>query len=342
MERDLPEEPSSPEAESGNRIHEYLAGSQSVVLSDDEMATAQACQSQAETLKGEVFGERGFHFEFRERRLWAYSPDDSRAWSGKPDLICNRGDHAIVIDYKTGRTEVETATGNLQLRALAVLAWREYEVESVTVAIVQPLAGDPSVCRYEGDDLKRAAIEIETLVQRIQTPGKPRIPSEAACKYCKAKAICPEARNAALTGPLSNVPEGTTVEHIAAVLSNDTLADFLERSQLATRVIDACKDEAKRRLEAGETIPGWTLKPGSNRETITDPQRVFERFSELGGTQERFLGAITVAKSKLKEAVGFTAGLKGRALDERLKDLLRGCTETTTTAPSLARTKGEA
>ena len=331
-ERGLPDVKTEDSA-SGDRIHAALAGQRvDPPLTDDEERTFFACQSQANTLLDAIVPHRDeMHLE---RRYWW-----GAQWSGKPDVVAidTLQAHALVLDYKTGRGEVASAEGNMQLRALAVLVAVEHQLHKVTVAIVQPLAGESSACVYTLEDLSRADQEVLAILTAINKPDAPRRPSAKACQYCKAKATCPEAREASVALPLANVPEGTTAPAIAATLTGETLGEFLKRAEFATKVIDACRDEAKRRLESGETVPGWKLKPGSVRETITDPTKVFTRFAELGGTQDKFLPCVSVTKGKLKDAVKAITGAKGKALDQQLDAMLEGCTESKPTSPSLTR-----
>lgn len=323
----------SEDAETGNRIHAVLAGETvTPPLTDDEERTMEACRSQATAILDAYLPHRDEII--LERRYWW-----GQQWSGKPDVVAidTLQCHAVVLDYKTGRGEVASAEGNMQLRALAVLVYVEHQVERITVAIAQPLAGEASVCTYQADDLRKARIEILEIITGIHQPDAPRRPSAKACHYCKAKATCPEAREASVALPLANVPEGTTPSAIAATLTNETLADFLNRAQFAERVIEACKQEAKRRLEAGDQILGWTLKPGSVRETVTDPATVFGRFVAAGGTQEAFMPCVNVTKTKLKDAVKAVTGAKGKALDAQIEAMLDGCTEAKASAPSIVK-----
>jgi hypothetical protein len=331
-EQGQPDE-TSEDAESGNRIHAALAGETvTPPLTDDEERTMEACRSQADALLDAIIPHRDEII--LERRYWW-----GEQWSGKPDVVAidTLQAHALVLDYKTGRGEVASAEGNMQLRALAVLVALEHPLEKVTVAIVQPLAGEASTCSYDARHLKQARHQICSIIDAIHQPDATRRPSAKACKYCKAKAACPEAREASVVLPLANIPEGATASAIAATLTGETLAEFLRRAEFATKVIDACRDEAKRRLEEGEVVPGWTLKPGSVRESITEPATVFGRFVAAGGTQEQFMPCVLVTKTKLKDAVKAVTSAKGRVLDAQIETMLDGCTEAKASAPSLVK-----
>lgn len=339
LEQQVPEEPPSADATLGTRVHAALAGEKvSPRLTEEENRLVDLCSEQEARLVIDHFG--GVILEpVREVRLWGFDNNLEESWSGKPDAVYLYANKALVIDYKTGRNKVEAATENLQLRALAVLVWEMLGAYEVTVAVIQPLVGQPTVCHYTAEDIVRSAQQIGRIMRAVKFPGQPRNPTPEACKYCRGKAICPEAREAALAPPLKNQPLDLTPDAIAATLTDQTLADFLKRAPQAEAVIEACRAEARRRIEAGETVPGWKLKPGAIRETITRPDMVFERFVAFGGTQEQFLPAVTIAKGKIKEALKVATGEKGKALDARLDALLFECVEAKTGTPSLVQEK---
>jgi hypothetical protein len=331
-EQGIPDQ-TSDDATTGNRIHAWLGGeTMTVPLTSDEVDLAIRCREQEEAILNTVLPHRDEIV--REHRYWM-----GQDWSGKPDVVAidSLSGDGVVVDYKTGRGEVTSAEGNLQLRALAVLVNEKHGLAKITVAIIQPLAGAPSVCEYTFEDLIVARAEVTRIVDRINSPNAPRIPSPDACKYCRAKPYCVEAREQAVALPVTAIPAGTTPDAIAATLTSQTLAEFLERADFASRVIDACKSEAKRRLESGDVVPGWTLKPGSERETITDPTTVFNRASAVGVNSEAFMACVSVTKGKLKDALKTATGEKGKALEARMDSLLAGCVEVKQSAATLTR-----
>jgi CRISPR/Cas system-associated exonuclease Cas4 (RecB family) len=337
LEQTIPEPPTSADANLGNRVHAALAGEKvSPQLSDEETRLVDLCSEQEARLVIEHFG--GVILEpMREVRLWGFDLNLEESWSGKPDAVYMYAGRALVIDYKTGRNKVEAATANLQLRALAVLVWEMLGVSDVTVAVIQPLTGQPTVCSYTAQDIVRSAQQIGRIMRAVKMEGQPRNPTPEGCKYCKAKAVCPEAREAALAPPVVNAPAAITPDAIAATLTNETLSEFLKRVPQAEAVIEACRAEARRRLEQGDTVPGWKLKPGATRDTITRPDAVFDRFLTLGGTQQQFMPAVTIAKGKIKEALKEATGEKGKALEARLEALLFECIESKQGAATLVQ-----
>lgn len=343
LERQVAEVESTTDAAIGNRIHAALALEPVGNLTTDEAWIIDRCREQELELVKATFGEIEANC-FREKRLWSLDKDGNKLWSGKPDVIYTVNDggmlYGLIIDYKSGRGAVDNAAENLQLRCLVALldeSWG-FTMDKVTVAIIQPLAGPPSVAVYESSDIHSAILESNGLMKDVQKVGQPRTPSEAACKYCKGKPYCSEARELAVAPPLSNVPVGTTPDAIASTLTNQTLAAFLDRAAQAEAVIEACRSEARRRLAEGDAIDGWTLKDGSVRESITDSEKVASRFLELG-TYEQLSPAITLNKTKLKEAIKTATGFKGQQLTSKLDALLDGCTESKAGQPTLTRTK---
>jgi hypothetical protein len=262
---------------------------------------------------------------------WVYS------WSGKADLVVIADSKALVVDYKTGRGDVEDAVGNLQLRALAVLVanipgtW----IDEVVAAIVQPLAGPPSVARYTIEDIVKAEEEIEAIMAKANATGQPRNPGPW-CQYCRASGTerCPESK--ANVTALATRPDAVPVE-------NADVPRLLDACDAAEEAIANIRKHAKELLRQGVAVPGWQLKPGTVRETITDPELVAGRFSALSNDPETarkaFLGAVTVSKGKLKDAARAITGAKGKALDDTIARLVERATEATLTAPTLARVK---
>jgi hypothetical protein len=123
------------------------------------------------------------------------------------------------------------------------------------------------------------------------------------------------------------------------MMTGEQIARFLEVATLAEDVIESVRGKARRLLEAGHAIPGWTLKEGAVRETIVNPELAFSRFIEAGGTQAQFVHAISVTKTKFRDAVKAATGRKGRELEAAVEAMLDGCTESKRIAPSLVQDK---
>lgn len=339
-EQSISEDPSK-DAEFGNRVHAALAMEMDP---SDLSAAEESVFTRAKEFDGRAIsdwlerigGIGGEIHTFREVRIWYRDAMFRKLWSGKPDLILRSGTKALILDYKTLWGEHVPAPSNMQLRALVVLLAHEYVLDEVTVALVQTNKW-PAITTavYSIADIEQAEAEVAPMMERVKQPGQPRTATAEGCKYCRAKATCPAA-----LGVVEALPAMVPRESREIAMSPEDIARFLDIAPVAEGVIESVRAKAKRMLEFGESIPGWRLKAGTVRETITKPETVFARFSEAGGTTDSFMGAISVTKTKLRAAVKAATGTKGRELDAKMDALLDGCTESKQTEASLV--KGEA
>jgi len=333
-QRGLPEGEKSADADSGTRIHSVLEGNgDEVGLSFDEYETKTKCSEIEGALLDATFSGIKPTKIIREQRLWI---DFDRIWhSGKADAIAIIGDTALIWDYKTGRNEATESPRNLQLRDLAVLVAVNYNVRIIHAAIIQPWATmTPEVCTYSKTDLVLALTEMENRVLASNDPKSARTPGDKQCKYCRARSTCPEfmaVSEAVITDGVS--PE--LVANSIKTIASDKLGKFLALVRLAE---ETATDEVRRRLDAGESVQGWVIKPGRETEKITDAQTVFNRALAAGIPQDKFVSdCITVGKTALKTALKTATGAKGKALDAQLETLLDGATETKVSSPILTK-----
>lgn len=321
---------SGPDAESGTLIHEALAGYSEPAwgcavdaLTNDERETAERCIAlRRRALAGTVWEDAGkCSHVIAERRLWSML---GPLWSGKPDLVLIRCGRACVIDYKTGRGDVERAEGNMQLRGLAVLVAQNLGAESVRVMIIQP-HGDPQVsaCDYGPGDLVAAEKQIKEMLVEAAKPDALRRPGNW-CKYCPALPTCPAALSVVVSVGRGNLQSVVTTE-------------VLDTCRVAKLVIEKCESAAKEYLAAGCDIPGYRLKPGEVVKTIIDPSTVYSRAAAVGVSQAEFLGCVSVGKGKLEKAVKLATWTAGKGLAAQMDGILAGCVEERQNAPSLER-----
>jgi len=268
LEQTVPEGKSSPEANLGTLVHRHLAG-EVVELTAEGMEIAERCRKDYLEVAESVIGTEPITSTVVEERLWF-----GKEWSGAIDRIDLFGNSALLVDYKTGRTEVENAASNLQMRAYAVLVAENYKaVRTVYAAVIQPHAGAPTVTVYEENDLVQAREEIAAIISETRKESALRKPSPDSCKYCRALAVCPEAAGetrALATRSATDVPALPDLELSKLLTGSTVVEDF----------IYAIKEEAKARLRAGREVPGWTLiqKKGAVR---TDSKALKARWSEL-------------------------------------------------------------
>lgn len=346
-------------AESGTAVHRALATGDTSKLSLAENETYEACRSIASRLVADYFGAKVTPAIFVERRFWTrfkvkFQTSDGEkigelGHSGQVDVAFRAGTKALVLDYKSLNQEAPESPKNLQLRDLAVLVRGNLlPISEIAVAIVQPpVTHSPEVCLYSTEDLVRAEAEMQARIVRSNDPKSPRVAGTLQCTYCLAKTNC--AAYSAWAGamlPTQNIIEGIRVQETFLTAMTEWTPE--QRAHVASILAPAGKvlEQMKEFLKDGlaqdpEFVPGWQLRDGNKIETITNPQECFQRFMAAGGADYQFMQAVKVGKTRLKEKLAEVTGKKGKALDDVLRQLLDGITESSQNAPVLVHKKKE-
>lgn len=324
--------PAGEDADSGTRVHAFLSepGSETArALTNAESDTAGRCQAQASELWQEWVGGEVAE-TFHEQRLYMLmngvvperATGDPVLFSGQADGVSiaggERARRGFIWDFKTGPGEVEEAAGNIQLMSLAVLAAGRWDLKSVRVAIVQPLAGAPTVADYDEEALERARVYILEIVNKadgspihrpaVSIPGAGNIASAMTirnnpspipgphCRYCDARVICP-----ALAAETSVTDlQLKAIKAISPVASPALISQALDALPLMKGFIEAVESVAKARLERGETIPGYCLKERKGKREIGD---VMAAYRSLPLDPTDFIECCSASLPKLEEAL---------------------------------------
>ncbi len=310
----------------GDAIHRSLADIPlaDVSLSREEENTADRCRFQV----SELLTAWGANDEMplREQRLYMMADGTVRGpgdnlltrggilFSGQMDGIAfNDFAGGFVWDYKTLAGEVEHAEGNLQLMALAVLAAGRWNLKSVRVAIVQPLAGAPTVADYDESALFLARNYIKDVVESTEGPSEP-VPGPH-CRYCDARLTCPAVNNQIRIAK-ANAPD---IQRLAAISTPEELAKALDERAMINGYLEAIESVAKSRLERGEDIPGYCLKERKGKREIGD---VMAAYHELPMDPAKFIACCSVSIPNLEDQVradgGFTVKEAKSFLEKRL------------------------
>jgi hypothetical protein len=319
------------DAQMGTRCHSGYAGEPVEYMNDDE----EGAVSRAVAATNSLAESLGFDLiPITERRLFAGS-----TFSGKPDRIYIKGTRAFITDAKFGRIKVEDTSTNKQIRGyVALVAYNWPELTEITVATIQPwFGGEPSVTVYGINEIQDALHEVFGAIARTINPDAPRIPGDH-CKYCPLSGVsCQESAQWSITPPV-DMPARLSATGTAFALSNVSLAKYLNHAIIAEGIIEAVREEARRRLDADPcSIPGWELQPGRVTEKITDPEAVFARASLLGVSQKSFLESVSIGKEKLTSIVKSATGLKGRELDIMIDSITTGATSAKTSRKILSK-----
>ena len=171
---------------------------------------------------------------------------------GTADAVLVDGDHLIICDLKTGRVPHE-AKDNKQLLTYALGVMRQFNAPAsiqCTMHIFQPRAGH-SKWTVSGMDLITHGLELKKAAELALSPDAPTNPSPDACKYCRAKTICPSMRQKVQDNARKEFAPDTSIT-----------PEMLDLAHLAADWSEAVINTAKKQLTEGVTISGWNLKPG--------------------------------------------------------------------------------
>ncbi|HVK40313.1 MAG TPA: DUF2800 domain-containing protein [Candidatus Kapabacteria bacterium] len=314
----------------GSMLHEVLAGLRpDTGLSERHQFVVRRCHEIVEELERELAFPRDAEGRrvIVEERFWYYDEDHRELYSGQMDYAAVIGSRGLIVDYKTGTGPVTPTAANWQMRASAVLLAHNFELDEVFVAIVQPLAEqDTSVVRYSREDLRRAEVDILVGLRMANAKDAARTPGDRQCRYCRAKALCPEVRGEVLgLVPASVASAGTLPrrQHVTLpTLSGQELAELLPKLELAEKVIREIRRQAKDTLERDPTaIEGYRLREGSERRNVRDVEEAYRRLKDIL-TPEQFAACCNVQLGRLEEMLRAVTGESMARSREILDELL--------------------
>lgn len=202
-----------------------------------------------------------------------------------------------VIDYKDGRGWVHVP-GNTQLLAYLfgkirphvasgpdkVRPFRPERVGGVRMTIVQPKTSP--VVRYEEPTVSELIREAEALARaadRTDDPDAPLIPGKH-CKWCKHKPNCnaESEQSLATVKTMSNdviATDGQSLFELVgkvlgdvAGLDNEKLAQLADARAGLESAFDKVEEEIQRRIELGDSVPGYAMAPGRGSNVWNAPE----------------------------------------------------------------------
>jgi len=330
LESTLPEQEANQYMQLGTDVHAVLADQKPFEeLTEEGQEIATRCLSDYSDMVRQL-DLGAITNSVIEERFWY-----DELFSGAIDRIDFFGEEtALVTDYKTGRTAQSKANENTQLKAYAVLVKNAFpELKTILVAIIQPLAGGTTIAEYNDLELEASEVEIVGIVNASQKHDAPRIPSPDACKWCRAKGICPDA--------YGNAQAATTTLQVAssvavATLTNEELASLDAKALIVEDFIDEIRKELKARLVSGAQIAGYSLGKGRTTRNVTDTNAAILALSGVL-EQSDILACAKLSVSSLEKAFAKAKGIKQKDAKSALDDALGWIVETKESDPSISR-----
>ena len=322
------EDVTSPEASEGNDVHQWLDDEDSIELTGEALQLAYHCKAQREMIMEMVFPDREHNPPeiYKEKRIWYRR----KRYSGKTDWIAVSGRRGLILDYKCGRIPVPEAQFNPQLRWYTTLVAREFKLEEVAVCIVQPRCGKPSLYTYDKDGIARCRQRVLSTLRRIESDNPRLVAGESQCRYCKAKAVCPEVAKKQLAI--------TTLRDVQELAPSD-LVKALDLVPLVESRCKQLKERAKEVLLRDERfLPGYKLKDGNIKRTVTSTSDVMVKLveAELMNYQQ-FVGCCNVSIPKIQTRIAKKMNVSAVEAKRILADLLGDILTEKQQAPSVVK-----
>lgn len=190
---------------------------------------------------------------------------------GTSDAVILTHDEVIVVDLKFGMGVRVDAQGNPQMLTYGLAALREYDgvvtdFKRVRMVIHQPRLEWVSEWTQSFEEMADFGTRLLAAAQATRAPDAPLVPSESACRWCRAKATCPALYQA-------------VVSEFDAVSPPDadppSLAGAMAKVGLIEDWCKAIRAECESRLLDGQPVPGWKLVQGrKGARKWSDPQAV--------------------------------------------------------------------
>jgi len=276
-------------------------------------------------------GEEDFDSHLVEKRLVVRDQEFEPATTAQLDYGLRKERTLLIIDWKTGRGDIEEAKGNHQLKTQLVAALQEFgadEFDEIFVAIGQPngMNGQITIARYAGQiAFAFAEHEVIEKAKQAMLPNQPRIPGAKQCRWCKFSGSCPEAQ--AYTRYMIETQAGEKVT-----------PDELEFLAFAEKTIKARKEKAKAQLEDDPfSIDGYEIGKGRAM-TKADPVAAWSKIGiRIGGNA--FAQACSVSIPKLADALATHSKIAKKEARKEVEETLEadGAIKRSQTAGSIQK-----
>lgn len=282
LESQVPEKGSSPEAESGTRIH--VAMKRSILsgelrtrgLDDEESERASSCWDYFRSLEPakEVLCERTFRVG---------------DVGGTADVVLLYDDRVHVIDWKTGSAGILRTMATEQVRWYSMAAILEFDRPIAEMSVYCPATQSEYSDVFQRSDVPELEKRVAAVTLESQNPVPLYSPGYEQCLYCSAKTRCPAAWD----------EMRALVESTPKHLDNPKkLGDAYEVAKLAEKFASSVKSFIRERVKSGSEIDGWKAIHKRGRQYVRDVEAAFAR---SGLSAEKFREACSVSPVALKK-----------------------------------------
>lgn len=178
-----------------------------------------------------------------------------------------------IFDYKHGRVFVGAENNSQgQLYALGLLNELDYleAIDTFIINIIQPNTGNYGSWEVSVEDLKTFGEYVQKQAKTALSANAPRVPSESACLWCKAKADCP-----ALFKRTQELIGNEFEDLDQTVLSKEQKRLILDNKSLIESFLTAVEADIAQQLLNGDAFPGYKLVEGRSNRKYKDTAEAY-------------------------------------------------------------------
>ena len=214
-----------------------------------------------------------------------------------------------VIDYKHGKGIAVDAENNKQLLYYGLGAAMDGEYQTVKLTIVQPRADHPMgpirTWEIDIDELSKFEKELKEAVKATRADNPPYKTSEKGCRFCLAKATCPEMKRVTLSTAKTEFDDvSLAVPPKPDTLTDEELVKVLKASRMMEDWLKEVGAYAQAKLESGEKVEGFKLvKKRANRKW-RDEKEVTEEFGDIFDDSDLYAPEKLRTPAQLEKLVG--------------------------------------
>ena len=318
-------------AEKGTRIHEALEVRDPSALHDEEeLEIYEQIVQEEDSFNKSFFGDLEYE-ELNEIQVHVDLGDTS-TW-GTCDRFLVAGDKAVMADYKTGISLIDSPRDNWQAKAYTLGAFQAYpDVQEITFVFYIPVRNEVLHDTFTRDDIAGLTKQLTEVIKRGEkirpkwdggSPDLEELAPSVNCRFCKHEDHCPACGAIAVevASRLSMLPsKDIDIENTEDPVVLELLWVVAKVvTNWATRIKQKAVDLAKEGLE----FPSLRLKSmGSPRKCVNN-KKLMEIAEQYDLPQKEVLELARLPISAIATEVGRRApkGEKGQASKDFLAAL---------------------
>lgn len=252
-------------AEEGTLLHAYVHGDKPLdTLTEEQKEMVVSCRDYFRQLQEWYPEVKAWTFEQPLKIVHAFEILSE----GTADVVGVAPSYVVIADWKFGFKETTPAERNIQVRTYAAMKMNETHIPRAFVHIHHPRLNRSSEAKMDMEEYNGTLERIRKIRYAAEDIDAMRLnPSEKACDYCPAKAVCPALKARGLS--LAKV-------HSSQLIDPEVMGSLLTKAKMIKKWAESVEYHAKMMAIRNGGLPGYKLRPTKGRRSISDPQKAYD------------------------------------------------------------------